>query len=68
MRMGWYSRVVGIFEYERYKKIEFWTDINDSAPYLTIGYANNQKATKLLESNWCNYSSLIQRSSNSLIY
>ena len=39
--MGWYSRVTGIFEYDWYKNRNR-TDINDSAPYLTIGYANNQ--------------------------
>ena len=48
-------------------KIELWTDISDSAPYLTIGYANNQNVIKLLYSNWCHYSPLILSSSNSLI-
>ena len=47
--------------------IELWTDINDSAPNLTIGYANNQNVVKLLCSNWCHYSWLIPSSSNSLI-
>ena len=32
-------------------RIELLTDINDSAPYLTMGYANNQNVIKLLYSN-----------------
>ena len=50
-----------------YIKIELREDINDSAPYLKIGYANNQNVIKLLYSNWYYYSSLIPSSNNSLI-
>ena len=60
------SRVTDIFEYDRYKNW-VWADIIDSAPYLTIGYANIQSVIKLLYSNWCHYSPLIQSSCNSLI-
>ena len=45
-------------------RIELWTDIKDCAPYLTIGYANNQNAIKLLYSNWCHYSPLIPSDNN----
>ena len=45
-------------------RIELWTDIKDSAPYLTIGYANNQNVIKLLYSNWCHYSPLIPSDNN----
>ena len=48
-------------------EIELWKDINDSVPYLTIGYANNQNVIKLLYSNWCNYSPLIPSSNDNLI-
>ena len=48
-------------------RIDLWTDINDSAPYLTIGYSNNQNVIKLLYSNWFHYSSLIPSSNNNLI-
>ena len=47
-------------------RIEHWTNIKDSAPYLTIGYANNQNIIKLLYSNWWHYSPL-NPSDNSLI-
>ena len=53
--MGWYSRVSGISIMIDIK-IKLWTDINDSAPYLAIGYANIQNVNKLLYSNWCHYS------------
>ena len=55
-----FSSMIGI-------KIELWKEISDSTPYLKIGYANNQNIIKLLYSNWCHYSPLISRSSNSLI-
>ena len=45
-------------------RIELWTDIKDSAPDLTIGYANNQHVIKFLYSNWCHYSSLIPSENN----
>ena len=45
-------------------RIELWTDIKDSAPNLTIEYANNKNIIKLLNSNWCHYSPLIQRCNN----
>ena len=45
-------------------RIELWTDIKDSALYLTIGYANNQNVIKLLYSNWCHYSPLIPSDNN----
>ena len=32
-------------------RIELWTDIKDSAPYLTIEYVNSQNVIKLLYSN-----------------
>ena len=32
-------------------RIELWTDFNDSAPYLTIGYTTNQNVIELLYSN-----------------
>ena len=48
-------------------RFELWTDIKDSAPYLTIGYANNQNVIKLLYSNWCNYLPLTPSSHNNLI-
>ena len=48
-------------------RIEFWTDISYSAPYLTIGYAKNQIVIKLLYSNWFHYSPLVLRGRNSLI-
>ena len=45
-------------------RIELWTDIKDSAPYLSIGYANNQNVIKLLYSNWCRYWPLILSKNN----
>ena len=45
-------------------RIELWTDIKESALYLTIGYANNQNVIKLLYSNWCRYSPLIPSDNN----
>ena len=45
-------------------RIELWIDIKDSAPYLLIGYANNQNVIKLLYSNWCHYSPLIPSKNN----
>ena len=45
-------------------RIELWTDIKDSAPYLTIEYANNQNVIKLLYSNWWHYSPLIPSDTN----
>ena len=48
-------------------KIELWIDINDCAPYLSIGYANNINVIKLLYSNWCNCSPLFLNSINTLI-
>ena len=48
-------------------RIELWIDINNSIPYLTIEYANNQNVIKLLYSNWCHYSPLIPSSINILI-
>ena len=48
-------------------KIEFWTDISYSVPYLTIEYTNNQNVIKLLYNNLWHYSLLISSSSNNLI-
>ena len=48
-------------------RIDLWTDINDSAPYLTIGYANNKNVIKLFYSNWCYNSPLIPSRNNNLI-
>ena len=48
-------------------KIELWTNIKDSAPYLTIGYANNPNDIKLLYTNWCHYSPLIPSSNDFLV-
>ena len=45
-------------------RIELWTNIKDSSPYLTIGYAINQNVIKLLYSNWCHYSPLIPSDNN----
>ena len=45
-------------------RIELWTDAKDSAPYLTIEYANNQNVIKLLYSNWWHYSTLIPSDNN----
>ena len=61
--MEWYSRVSGVSGMIDIR-IELWTDIKDSAPYLTIGYANNQNFIKLLYSNWCHYSPLILSNNN----
>ena len=40
-------------------KIELWTNIKDSSPYLTIGYANNPNDIRFLYTNLCHYSPLI---------
>ena len=48
--MGWYSRVASILKYD-WRKIKLWTNIKDSAPYLTIRYANNPNDIKLFYTN-----------------
>ena len=61
--MGWYCRDTDIFCMIDIR-IELWTDIKDSAPYLTIEYVNSQNVIKLLYSNWCHYSPLIPSDNN----
>ena len=48
-------------------KFELWTNIKDSARYLTIGYVNNPNDIKLLYTNWCHYSPLIPSSNDSFL-
>ena len=48
-------------------KVELWRNIKDSAPYFTIGYANNPNDIKLLYTNWCHYSPLIPSSNDNLV-
>ena len=40
--------------------IELWCDVNDSAPFYTIGDSINQKVIKLLYTNWSHYSPKVQ--------